>query len=125
MNSIDRLLENSTIYSSFRDNIWSVDLADMQSLSRKNKGIRYLLRAIDLFSKYAWIVSLKDKRGISIDNAFKEIISKGSKPNEIWFNQGIEFKNYLLKRFLRINSAEMYSTYMKENLFLVKDLLEL
>ena len=74
---------------------------------------------------YAWIVSLKDKRGISIDNAFKEIISKGSKPNEIWFNQGIEFKNYLLKRFLRINSAEMYSTYMKENLFLVKDLLEL
>ena len=48
-------------YSSFRDNIWGVDLADMQSLSKYNKGIRYLLCAIDLFSKYVWVVPLKDK----------------------------------------------------------------
>ena len=50
------------VYSSFRDNIWGVDLADMQSLSRYNKGIRYLLCTIDLFSKYAWVIPLKDKR---------------------------------------------------------------
>ena len=50
------------VYSSFRDNIWGVDLADMQSLSKYNKGIKYLLCAIDIFSKYVWVVPLKDKR---------------------------------------------------------------
>ena len=57
------------VYSQFRDNIWGVDLADMQSLSKKNKGIKYLLCAIDLFSKYAFVIPLKDKKGISIVNA--------------------------------------------------------
>ena len=51
------------LYSSSRDNIWGVDLADMQSLSKYNKGIMYLLCAIDLFSKYAWVVPIKDKKG--------------------------------------------------------------
>ena len=60
------------IYSSFRENIWNVELADMQSLSKYNKGIKYLLCAIDLFSKYAWVVPLKDKREISIVNAFQK-----------------------------------------------------
>ena len=76
------------MYSSFRDNIWGVDLADMQSLSKYNKGIKYLLCAIDLFSKYAWVVPLKDKRRISIVNVFPEIISEGRKRNKIWVDQG-------------------------------------
>ena len=71
------------VYSSFRDNIWGVDLADMQSLSKYNKGIKYLLCAIDLFSKYAWVVPIKDKKGTSIVNAFKKIISKKKKTNKI------------------------------------------
>ena len=50
------------VYSSFRDNIWEVDLADMQSLSRYNKRIKYLLCAIDLFSKYAWVIAMEDKK---------------------------------------------------------------
>ena len=79
----------------FRDNIWGVDLADMQSLRKYNKGIQYLLCAIDLFSKYAWIVPLKEKRGITIVNAFQKIISKGRKTNKIWVNQDGEFYNYL------------------------------
>ena len=62
------------VYSQFRDNIWGVDLADMQSLSKKNKGIKYFLFAIDLFSKYTFAVPLKDKKGISIVNAFNKII---------------------------------------------------
>ena len=60
------------VYSSFKDNIWGVDLADMQSLSKFNKRFKYLLCAIDLFSKYAWVISLKDKKGTSIVNAFKK-----------------------------------------------------
>ena len=50
------------VYSSFKDNIWGVDLADMQLISKLNKKIQYLLRVIDLFSKYAWVVSLIDKK---------------------------------------------------------------
>ena len=64
------------VYSQFKDNIWGVDLADMQSLSKKNKGIKYLLCAIDLYSKYAFIVPLKDEKGISIVNAFDKIIKQ-------------------------------------------------
>ena len=82
----------------------------MQSLSKYNKGINYLLCAIDLFSKYAQVVPLKDKRGSGIVNASQKIISKGRKPSKIWVDQGGEFYNKLLKRFLKINDIEMYST---------------
>ena len=99
-------------YSSFKDNIWGVDLVDMQSLSKFNKGFKYLLCAIDLFSKYAWVIPLKDKKGTSIVNAFKKIISEGQrKPNKIWVDQGSEFYNQSFKYFLKINNIEMYSTY--------------
>ena len=64
------------VNSQFKDNIWGVDLADMQSLSRKNEGIKYLLCAIDLFSRYEFVVPLKDKKGISITNAFNEVIKQ-------------------------------------------------
>ena len=67
-------INNRKVYSQFKDNIWGIDLADMQSLSRKNKGIKYLLCAIDLYSKYAFVIPLKDKKGISIVNAFDKII---------------------------------------------------
>ena len=53
-------LNKRKVYSQFRDNIWGVDLADTQSLSKKNKSIKYLLCAIDLFSKYAFVAPLKD-----------------------------------------------------------------
>ena len=99
------------MYSSFRDNIWGVGLADMQSLSKYNKGIKYLLCAIDLFSKYAWVIPLKDKKGTSIVNAFKKIISEKRKPNKIWVDQGSEFYNQSFKDFLKINNIQMYSTF--------------
>ena len=62
------------LYSSFKDNIWGVDLADRQLISKYNKGIRYLLCAIDLFSKYAFVVPLKDKKGITVANAVQSIL---------------------------------------------------
>ena len=72
------------VYSQFKDNIWGVDLADMQSLSKKNNGIKYLLCAIDLYSKYAFVIPLKDKKGISIVNAFNKIIKQSNRrPNKI------------------------------------------
>ena len=87
------------VYSQFRDNIWGVDLADMQSLSKEDKGSKYLLCAIDLFSKYAFVVPLKDKKGISIVNAFNKIIKQSNrKPNKIWVDQGGEFYNHVFKK---------------------------
>ena len=98
---IIRKFKRRKAYSSFRDNIWGVDLANMQSLSKYNNGIKYLLCAIILFSKYAWVVPLKDKRGISIVDAFQKIILDGRKRNKIWVDQGGEFYNKLFKRFLK------------------------
>ena len=89
-----------------------VDLANMQSLSRKNKGIKYLLCVTDLFSKYAFVVPLKDKKGISIVNAFDKIIKQSKrKPNKIWVDQGSEFYNNNFKKWLSDNNIIMYSTY--------------
>ena len=67
---IIRKFNKRKVYSQFKDDIWGVDLADMQSLSRKNKGIKYLLCIIDLYSKYGLVIPLKDKKGITIVNAF-------------------------------------------------------
>ena len=83
----------------------------MPSLSKYNKGNKYLLCAIDLFSKYAWVVPLKDKKGTSIVNAFQKIVTEGRKANKIWFDQGSEFYNNSFEDFLKINNIEMYSTY--------------
>ena len=83
----------------------------MRSLSKYNKGIKYLSWPFDLYSKYVWVVPLKDKKGSSIVNAFQKIVSERRKPNKIWFDQGSEFYNNLFKRFLKINNIEMYSTY--------------
>ena len=81
----------------------------MQSLSKYDNEIKNLLCAIDLFSKYAWVVPIIDKKGTSIVNAFKKIISKKSereskgrrKPNKIWVDEGSEFYNQSFKDFLK------------------------
>ena len=91
-------IEKRKVYSQFKDNIWGVDLADMQSLSRKNKGVKYLLCAIDLYSKYAFVIPLTGKKGISIVNAFDKIIKQSNrKPNKIWVDQGGEFYKNVFK----------------------------
>ena len=115
MNFINLLLKNlikRKVYSQFKDNIWGADLADMQSLSRKNKGIKYLLCTIDLYSKHAFVIPLKDKKGISIVNAFDKIIKQSNrKPNKIWVDQGGEFYNNVFKKWLSDNDIIMYLTY--------------
>ena len=84
---IIRKFKRRKVHSLIRDNIWGVDLAYMLSLSDCNKGIKYLLCAIDSFSKYTWVILFKDKRGISIVNTFQKIVPKRRKPNKIWVDQ--------------------------------------
>ena len=72
----------------------SADLADMQSTSKFNKRLRFLLCIIDIFRKYTWVVLLKDKKGVSIVNAFHKILKESNrKPNKIWVDKGSEFYN--------------------------------
>ena len=109
---IIRKFKKRKVYSSFKDNIWGDDLADMQLISKYNKKNRYLLCAIDLFSKYAFVAPLKDKNGITIANAFQSILDNSKrKPNKTWTDQGSESSNTHLKKWLKDNNIQMYSTH--------------
>ena len=70
--AIIRSFKKRTVYYRFKDNIWGADLAEMQLITKFNKKFRFLFCVIDIFSKYAWVVPLKDKKGISIVNAFQK-----------------------------------------------------
>ena len=105
-------IKKRKVYSSFKDNIWGVDLADMQLISKYSKGIIYLLCVIDLFSRYAWVISLKNKKGESIVEGFKKILGDSNrKPNKIWLDHGSAFYNNKCKCFLKENDIEMYSAF--------------
>ena len=84
----------------------------MQLLSKFNKGFRFLLCVIDIFSKYTWVVPLKDRKGVSIVNAFQIILKESNrKPNKIWVDKGSEFYNNSFEKWLRDNNIEMYSIH--------------
>ena len=93
------------MYSSFRDNIWGADLADMQSISKYNKGFRFLICVIDIFSKYAWVATLKGKKKQPFLMHFK-VFSKdpNKKPNKIWVEKGSKFYNNPFKKRLQLYS---------------------
>ena len=89
--TIIRNFKKPTVYFGFKGNIWGADLADMQSMSKYNKEMKYLLCAIDLFSKYAWVVSIKDKK-VSVQlTHFKILKEFNRKPNKILVDKGSEF----------------------------------
>ena len=89
-------------------------LADMQLISKFNKESRFLLYAIDIYSKYDWAIRLKDKKSITITNALQKILKESSrKPNKIWIEKGNEFYNRSMKSWLEENSIEMHSTHNK------------
>ena len=70
--TITRKFENKKLYSSFKDNILGANLADLLLITKFNKGIRFLLCVIDVYSKYTWVVPSKDQKGITITNAFQK-----------------------------------------------------
>ena len=84
----------------------------MQFISKFDKGIHFLSCVIDTFSKYAWVVSLKDKKGITITNAFPKILDEcNCKPSKIWLDKGTQFYNISMKSWLQDNNIEMYSIH--------------
>ena len=84
----------------------------MQLISKFNEEIRFLLCVIDIFSKYAWVVPLKDKKDITIIYAFYKILGEsGRKPNKIWTHKGSKFYHRSMKSLLQDNDIEMHSTH--------------
>lgn len=89
------------------DDTWAADLADMSHLSKENDGYKYLLVIIDIFSKYGWIIPLKNKSGLSVANALKKIFKNSKrKPNKLWTDKGTEFYNERVKALVDVYSTE-------------------
>ena len=109
---IIRKFETIKVHPPYIDNIWGYHLADMQLIRKFNKGIRILLCVVDIYSKYARVIPLKDKNGIPITNAFQKISKETNrKPKTIWVDKGSEFYNRSMKSWLEKNAIEIYSRH--------------
>ena len=93
------------------DELWQMDLADMQSITADNDGYRYLLVCIDVFSKFVWVIPLKNKTGPVLVTAFKGILESGRKPQKIQTDQGTEFFNKHFKALMKEEEIQLYNTY--------------
>ena len=107
------------------DQQWQMDLANMQSMQKCNDGFHYLLVCIDVFSKYAWVVPLKNKKGGSLVEAFKIILASGRKPEKIITDQGTEFFNKRFKALLKDKDIELYNTYNETKASVVERLIHM
>ena len=105
------------------DEIWCSDLVEMQKFAKWNKGYRYLLMVLDIFSKYGWIVPLKNKKGESVADGFKKIFTegrastggaRGASPSKLWVDKGSEYYNTHVKNLMKSKGVEMYSTENEE-----------
>ena len=96
---IIRKFKKRKVHSTFKDYVSAIDLADTQLISKFNKEFRFLLCVIDIFSKYAWVVPLKDKKGVYIVNAFQKILKQSPrKSKKVWTNKGSELYNNSFKK---------------------------
>ena len=95
------------------DEIFAADLVEMQKFAKLNKGYRYLLTCIDIFSKYSWVIPLKDKKGINVKNALQKIFIQRS-PKFLWTDRGTEFYNKQVQDLLNENNIKLYSTNNSE-----------
>ena len=105
------------------DQQWQMDLTDMQSMQKFNDGHRYLLVCVDVFSKYTWVVPLKNKTGPSLVEAFKIILSSGRKPEKVMTDQGTEFFNRHFQALMKEEDVELYNTYNETKASIVERLI--
>ena len=110
---VRRRFDKRTVFAKQVDDIWTADLVHMSSFSRSNKGYKYLLTVIDVFSKYGWIVPLKTKTGKEVAQAFRKLFLSGH-PSRLWTDKGTEFYNQQLKVVLAANNVILYFTENEE-----------
>ncbi len=113
-------IERRRVESSGIDDIWSCDLMEMGNVAQSNKGYKYSLNIVDVFSKYAWVIPLKDKTGRTILEAFKWVFDQGRIPKKIWVDSGGEFYNKQLQDFLAKNKTSLYSTFSESKSVVVE-----
>ena len=112
---IIRNFRKRTVYSEFKNKIWGADLADMQLISKFDRGFRFLLYVIDIFSNMLRLFVWKIKKSVSIINAFKKISKESNKKeNKMWTEKESEFYNNSFKKWLKDDDIEMYSTHKEE-----------
>ena len=105
------------------DELWQMDLADMQSMASVNDGYRYLLVCIDVFSKFCWVVPLKTKTGPALVDAFKVILKSNRKPQKIQTDEGTEFFNKHFKALMTKEDIQLYNTYNETKASVVERLI--
>jgi hypothetical protein len=96
------------------DHQWQADLVDLAKLSSCNKGFKYLLTCIDVLSRYAWVVPLKDKMGKTLKDAFQVVFKSGRRPMRLQIDKGTEFTNQVFQKFLKEHNVHFFTTYNKE-----------
>ena len=114
---IVRKFKKRKVHSTFINNIWGAGLVYMQLINKFNKGFRFLLCGIDIYSKYAWVIPLKDEKGITITNTFQNILDESKrKPNKIWVDKGSKSYHKSMKSWLEKKEIEMNSTHNERKL---------
>ena len=111
---ITRNFSKRSVISNAIDEIWAADLVEMQKFSKWNRGVKYLLMVIDVFSKYGWIRGLKDKKTETLSKAFDDIFESGRKPKMLWTDKGSEFISKHFKDFLKKKGIRLYHTENEE-----------
>jgi transposase InsO family protein len=96
------------------DHQWQPDLVDLGKLASYNKGFKYLLTCIDVLSRYAWVVPLKNKTGKTLKEAFQVIFKSGRQPIRLQTDKGTEFTNRVFQKFLKENDVHFFTTYNEE-----------
>ena len=104
-----RFTRNRVIVSGI-DQQWQIDLADLSNLSRYNKGYKFLLVCIDILSKFAWVVPIKDKKSDTVVQAFKKILATNRKPKKVQSDKGTEFLNRHFQKLLKDEGIHFFTT---------------
>ena len=103
------------------DDVWGADLVDMREWEKQNKGYKYMLNVIDVLSKYAWSIPMKNKTGMTTLEAFRKIEKESGRiPKHLWVDKGLEFYNKDVKSWLKENNIIIYSTYSEHKSVVVE-----
>ena len=110
---VRRKLEKRQVFAKQIDDIWAADLVDMSAFSRSNRGYKFLMTVIDVYSKYGWIVPLKNKTGKEVAAELTKLFEIAV-PSRLWTDKGTEFYNQPVRRVLDANNVTLYSTESEE-----------
>lgn len=105
---VPRIFERRSVQTSHVNELWAADLADVSNISRENKGTKFLLVIVDVYSRFAIVFPMKNKSAPSVTSAFRGLPIQ---PESLWVDQGKEFYNKSMKEYCREHSVNMYSTY--------------